>query len=43
MTFEDWVRNGWLEVHKSSKEEIANLLGIVERDLDQTDFLYQQK
>src|SRR5579863_3451963 len=33
MSFEDWVKNGWLEVHKSSKEEIANLLGIVERDL----------
>jgi hypothetical protein len=33
MSFEDWVKDGWLEVHKSSKEEIANLLGIVERDL----------
>lgn len=33
MSFEDWVKNSWLEVHKSSKEEIGNLLGIVERDL----------
>jgi|SRR5271165_6839138 len=33
MNFEDWVKNSWLEVHKSSKEEIGNLLGIVERDL----------
>jgi hypothetical protein len=33
MSFEDWVKNGGLELHRSSKEEIANLLGIVERDL----------
>ena len=29
----DWVKNGWLVAHKSSKQEIANLLGIVARDL----------
>jgi len=26
------VKNGWLVAHKSSKQEIANLLGIVARD-----------
>ena len=33
MSFADWVSNGWLVAHKSSKEEIASLLGIVARDL----------
>jgi|SRR5271167_3779082 len=33
MSFADWVKNGWLVAHKSSREEIQNLLGIVERDL----------
>ena len=31
MSFADWVKNGWLVAHKSSKQEIANLLGIVAR------------
>jgi hypothetical protein len=29
----NWVKNGWLVAHKSSEQEIANLLGIVARDL----------
>jgi len=33
MSLQDWVRNGWLTEHKSSKEEINGLLGIIERDL----------
>src|SRR6266850_6729824 len=33
MSFGDWVNNGWLVAHKSSKQEIGNLLGIVARDL----------
>jgi len=33
VSFGDWVNNGWLVAHKSSKQEIANLLGIVARDL----------
>jgi hypothetical protein len=32
VSFADWVKNGWLVAHKSSKQEIANLLGIVARD-----------
>jgi hypothetical protein len=32
-SFTGCVKNGWLVAHKSSKEEIANLLGIVARDL----------
>lgn len=33
MSFADWLRNKWLVKHKSSSEEIAGLLAIVERDL----------
>jgi hypothetical protein len=33
VSFADWVKNGWLVAHKSSEQEIANLLGIVARDL----------
>jgi hypothetical protein len=33
VSFADWVKNGWLVAHKSSKQEIADLLGIVARDL----------
>jgi hypothetical protein len=33
VSFADWVKNGWVVAHKSSKQEIGNLLGIVARDL----------
>jgi uncharacterized protein (UPF0332 family) len=33
MSLADWAKNGWLRPHKTSKEEIANLFQIVERDL----------
>lgn len=33
MSLNDWTKNGWLRPHKASKEEISNLLEIVERDL----------
>lgn len=33
MSFENWIKNGWLEAHRSSREEIQNLLQIVRRDL----------
>lgn len=33
MSLGDWAKNGWLRAHKPSKEEIKNLLEIVERDL----------
>jgi hypothetical protein len=34
MRFEDWAKNGWLETHRASREEIQNLLCIVKRDLE---------
>ncbi len=33
MSLADWAKNGWLRSHKPSKEEIKNLLEIIERDL----------
>jgi uncharacterized protein (UPF0332 family) len=33
MSLQDWVNNGWLKSHTTSREEIGNLLEIVERDL----------
>lgn len=33
MTLSDWVRNGWLLPHRTSPQEIADLLTIVDRDL----------
>ncbi|MBN1824641.1 MAG: hypothetical protein JW958_00160 [Candidatus Eisenbacteria bacterium] len=34
MTLEDWRRNGWLQTHRTSREEVRGLLGIVRRDLE---------
>ncbi len=34
MTLKQWEENGWLKVEPTSRVEIANLLGIVERDLE---------
>jgi uncharacterized protein (UPF0332 family) len=33
MSLSNWVKNGWLRPHKSTQEEISNLLEIVERDI----------
>ena len=33
MTLAQWEDNGWLKTHRTSREEIGNLLSIVERDL----------
>lgn len=33
MTLNDWLRNGWLQEHRTSPQEIANLFGVAERDL----------
>ena len=34
MTLKQWPDNGWLKSHKTSREEIKNLLAIVDRDLE---------
>ncbi|MGB8354355.1 MAG: hypothetical protein WCD79_10735 [Chthoniobacteraceae bacterium] len=33
MSLKQWADNGWLRPHKTSPQEIADLLAIVERDL----------
>ncbi|MDH7499322.1 MAG: hypothetical protein QHH30_02945 [candidate division NC10 bacterium] len=33
MSLQDWLRNGWLAEHQTSPQEVAELLGIVDRDL----------
>jgi hypothetical protein len=33
MTLEQWEKNGWLTPHKTTRQEIASLLAIVDRDL----------
>lgn len=33
MSLEDWANNGWLRRHETSRQEIADLLAIVDRDL----------
>ena len=33
MSLKQWEDNGWLKPHRTSRKEISNLLGIVERDL----------
>lgn len=35
MSLKNWLSNGWLTEHKSSRQEIGDLLAIVERDLEQ--------
>lgn len=33
MSLKDWAANGWLRAHKTSRQEIQNLIAIVRRDL----------
>jgi hypothetical protein len=33
MSLQDWANSGWLRVHKTSKQEIQQLIAIVDRDL----------
>jgi uncharacterized protein (UPF0332 family) len=34
MSLKQWADNGWLKIHRTSREEISHLLDIVERDLN---------
>lgn len=33
MTLKNWADNGWLRKHQATRQEIGDLLGIVDRDL----------
>ena len=37
MILADWERNGWLTAHRTSGNEIRDLLAVVERDLSDSD------
>lgn len=34
MSLKDWLNNGWLTEHKTSRQEIRNLLELADRDLN---------
>ena len=34
MSLKDWLKNGWLLEHETSANEIADLLEVAERDMD---------
>ncbi|HEY4761556.1 MAG TPA: hypothetical protein VIH42_13320 [Thermoguttaceae bacterium] len=34
MSLQDWLKNGWLADHKTSPDEIADLLSVIDRDLN---------
>jgi len=36
MTLETWLKNGWLTEHNPTRQEVLNLLGIVDRDLQES-------
>jgi hypothetical protein len=33
VSLHDWLKNGWLVEHETSRQEIVDLLGVVDRDL----------
>ena len=33
MSLSEWEANGWLKAHKTSREEVQNILNIIERDI----------
>lgn len=33
MSLADWAKNGWLRPHKITRQEVVDLLGVVDRDL----------
>ena len=37
MSFKQWQQNGWLRPHATSRQEIADLFAVVERDLAASD------
>ena len=36
MSLKDWLNDGWVKPHRSSAQEINNLLGIADRDIIQS-------
>jgi hypothetical protein len=42
MSLTQWAENGWLRRHRTSRDEIDNLLKIVDRDLRKNGTLVQK-
>jgi len=38
MSLSDWLKNGWLKSHRTSRNEIQNLLNLIKRDLTDCQF-----
>ena len=36
MSLEDWLKNGWLVEHQTSRQEMVDLLAMADRDLAQS-------
>jgi len=34
VSLQDWLKFGWLKEHKASRQEIADLLAVADRDLE---------
>ena len=34
VSLQDWLKFGWLKEHKTSRQEIADLLAVADRDLE---------
>ena len=34
MSLDDWLKRGWLVEHKTSREEVGELFGVADRDLE---------
>ena len=37
MSLKEWAERGWIEVHETSADEVANLLRIAQRDIAQSE------
>ncbi len=37
MSLKNWLNNGWVKKHKTSSQEIKNLLGVAERDMSDSE------
>ena len=33
MSFQEWQKNGWLRPHQPTRDEVAGLLAVIDRDL----------
>jgi len=39
MSLQEWAHSGWLRCHRTSRQEISGLWGIIDRDLEASELL----